>query len=31
MSTKFKWFWMNILFPELLQSLAKSEIEDDTV
>ena len=31
MSTQFKWFWMNILFPELLQSLAKSEIEDDTV
>ena len=30
MLTQFKWFWLNILCPELLQSLVKNKIEDDT-
>ena len=30
MLIQFKWFWMNILCPELLQSLVKNKVEDDT-
>ena len=30
MLTQFKWFWLNILCPELLQSLVKNKIEDNT-
>ena len=26
----FKWFWLNIICPELLQSLVKNKIEDNT-
>ena len=30
MLTQCKWFWLNVLCPELLQSLVKNKIEDDT-
>ena len=30
MLTQFKWFWLNILCNELVQSFVKNNIEDDT-